>query len=46
MDIYNVMVEKLHSYSSQDLADIDVLMHELSATSYCNETLLEDVRMH
>lgn len=42
MDIYNVMVEKLHSYSSQDLADIDVLMHELSATSYCNETLLED----
>ena len=36
------MVEQLHSYSSHDLADIDVLMHELSATSYCNETLLED----
>ena len=36
------MVEQLVSYSSHDLADIDVLMHELSATSYCNETLLKD----
>lgn len=36
------MVEKLNSYSLHDLSDIDVLMHELSATSYCNETLLKD----
>lgn len=36
------MVEQLHSYSSHDLADIDVLMHELSATSYCDETLLKE----
>ena len=36
------MVEQLHSYSSHDLADIDVLMHELSATSYCDDTLLNN----
>lgn len=36
------MVEKLNSYCSHDLADIDVLMHELSATSYCNEALLKN----
>lgn len=35
------MVEELNSYTPQDLADIDVLMHELSATSFCNEQLLE-----
>ena len=28
------MVEKLDIFSSHDLADIDVLMHELSVTSY------------
>ena len=36
------MVEKLNSYSSQDLADLDVLMHELSSTSCCNERLLKN----
>ncbi len=34
------MVEELSSYSSQDLTDLDALMHELSATSFCNEELL------
>ena len=33
-------VEEISSYSSQDLADLDALMHELSATSFCNEELL------
>lgn len=44
------MVEELSSYSSQDLADLDALMHELSATSFCNEELLRnaliDVNFH
>ena len=34
------MVEELSSFTPQDLADIDALMHELSATSFCNEELL------
>lgn len=34
------MVEELVTYSSSELDDIDLLMHELSATSYCDETLL------
>ncbi len=37
------MVEELLSYTPQDIADLDMLMHELSATSYCNEQLLENV---
>ncbi len=37
------MVEELKSYTSQDLADLDVLMHELSPTSYCNEAILYNV---
>ena len=37
------MVEEYWSYSSQDLADLDALMHELSATSFCNEELLRNV---
>lgn len=37
------MVEELKSYSSHDLADLDLLMHELSATSYCNESILDNV---
>ena len=37
------MVEELKSYTSQDLADLDVLMHELSATSFCNEAILDNV---
>lgn len=44
------MVEELHSYVSQDLTDLDILMHELSATSSCNEVLLRnalnDVNVH
>ena len=35
-----MIVEKLSSYTPHDLADLDVLMHELSATSFCNEELL------
>ena len=44
------MVEKLGSYMSQDLADLDALMHELSATSFYNEELvnnaLNDANVH
>ncbi len=44
------MIEELHSYLSQDLVDLDVLMHELSATSSCNEELmknaLQDANVH
>lgn len=44
------MVEKLSSYTPQDLADLDALMHELSATSFCNEELLtnalDDANVH
>ena len=36
------MVEELISYTPQDLADLDALMHELSATSFCNEELLSN----
>ena len=36
------MLEELSSYTSQDLADLDALMHELSAPSYCNEELLNN----
>ena len=36
------MVEELFSFSSLDLAEIDMLMHELSATSYCDEALLKN----
>ena len=36
------MVEELTSYTPQDLADLDTLMHELSATSFCNEVLLKN----
>ena len=37
------MVEELSSYTAQDLADLDALMHELSATSFCDELLLSNV---
>ena len=37
------MIEELKSYTAQDVADRDKLMHELSATSYCNECILENV---
>ena len=36
------MVKELITYKSQDLADLDALMHELSATSFCNEELLKN----
>ena len=36
------MIEELLSYTTGDLADIDLLMHELSATSYCDEALLNN----
>ena len=36
------MVEELVSYSSLDLVDLDKLMHELSASSFCNENLMND----
>ena len=42
VSIWNDMVEELLSFSSSELEDIDLLMHELSATSYCNETLLSN----
>ena len=34
------IVEELISYTHQNLVDLDALMHELSATSFCNEELL------
>ena len=44
------MVEELSSYAPQDLAELDALMHELSATIFCNEELLNnalnDVNVH
>ena len=39
------MVEELSSYTPQDLADLDVLMHELSVTSFCNEELLNNANV-
>ena len=30
---------------SQDLTDLDALMHELSATSFCNEELLNNANV-
>ena len=36
------MIEELHSYAESDLLDLDVLMHVLSETSYCDETILRN----
>lgn len=36
------MAEKLTVFSQQALADLDSLMHELSATSFCNEEILNN----
>ena len=36
------MVQELVSYSPKDLAELDALMQELSATSFCNEELLKN----
>ena len=40
--IENLMAEKVVTYTSQDLSDLDALMHELSTTSFCNEELLNN----
>ena len=39
------MVEKVVTYTPQDLADLAALMHELSATSFCNEELLNNANV-
>ena len=36
------MLEELSSYSPQDLTELNALMHELSATSFCKEELLNN----
>ncbi len=36
------MVEELLSYTLSDIKDLDKLMHVLSETSFCNETILRD----
>ncbi len=36
------MVGELLSYTLSDINDLDKLMHVLSETSFCNETLLRD----
>ena len=44
------MVDELSCFSLQDLAELDALMRELSATSYCDEFLLsnalDDANVH
>lgn len=35
------MVEELTTYHPLDLSDLGALMHELSASSFCNEVLLK-----
>lgn len=37
------MVEELLSYTPADVEDLDLLMHELSPTSFCNEEILDAV---
>lgn len=34
------MVEELRSYTQSDIKDLDLLMHVLSETSFCDEALL------
>ena len=36
------MVEEVNTYTPQDLLDLDALMQELSASSFCNEELLKN----
>lgn len=38
-----MIVEELISYSLADVKDLDQLMHELSSTSFCNETILDAI---
>lgn len=37
------MVEELLSYTPADLKDLDLLMHELAPTSFCNKEILDNV---
>lgn len=37
------MVEELLSYTPSDVEDLDLLMHELSPTSFCNQEILDNV---
>ena len=37
------MVEELTTYMTFDIAELDLLMHELSSTSFCNETILDAI---
>ena len=37
------MIEELVTYTSQNVKDIDLLMHELSASSFCDERLMNAV---
>lgn len=43
-------IQELKSYTEADLRDMDELMHQLSATSYCDEKILQaimdDVNSH
>lgn len=36
------MIEELVTYKQQDLKDLNLLMHELSATSFCDDHLLKN----
>ena len=48
--LISTMVEELVSYTPQDLVELDLLMHELSASSSCDEGLLraalDDANVH
>ena len=35
------MVEEVNTYTPQNLAELDALMHELSASSFCDKELLD-----
>lgn len=37
------MIEELRTYTQSDVDDLDCLMHELSSTSFCNATILDDI---
>lgn len=38
-----MIIEELHEYTPADVRDMDRLMHELSATSFCNEEILDAI---
>ena len=40
MQYDKLMVQEFNIYTSQDIAELDVLMHEFSATSFCNKEIL------